>query len=200
MILTCLIKNISEEVLPETLCGLRPGHSIAGIVFMVRHAQKCTKQNLDLYAVFIGLTKTFDIENRESLWTILATLGCPKKLIKLVRLFYNGVEGLILSNGDLIIIKALWNHRWRETVLCASICHSQSFFFMCVLNHAVHDLERGVYLKYRPDGFLFDLHRLSARTKTSERLLPKHHCRLKSHLQINPNRYVAQVCRQFGLM
>ncbi|KAL8571201.1 hypothetical protein ACOMHN_010662 [Nucella lapillus] len=38
-------------------------------------------------------------------------------------------------------------------------------------NHTVRDIEDGVYIRYRMDGSLFDIRRLSAKTKTIEKLI-----------------------------
>ena len=44
-------------------------------------------------------------------------------------------------------------------------------FFTCMLSHAVQDLEKEVYIRYHLDGSLFDLHRLTAKTKSLQTLL-----------------------------
>ena len=49
-----------------------------------------------------------------------------------------------------------------------------NLFFTRFLNHAIRDLEQGVYLRCRLDGSLFDLHRLTAKTKTVKRTVWKH--------------------------
>ena len=46
-----------------------------------------------------------------------------------------------------------------------------SIFFTCVLSHAVTDTNDGMYLKYRTDGSLFDLHHLSAKTKIVKKII-----------------------------
>ena len=43
--------------------------------------------------------------------------------------------------------------------------------FSCMLSHATCGLNKGVYIRYRLDGSLFDLHRLTAKTKSKEMLL-----------------------------
>ena len=51
---------VSTANLPEAQCGFRPGRSTVDMVFTVRQVQeKCLEQNLDLYSVFIDLTKAF---------------------------------------------------------------------------------------------------------------------------------------------
>ena len=54
----------SEANLPEAQCGFCPGCSTVDMIFTVRQVQeKCLEQNLDLYSVFIDLTKAFDAVN-----------------------------------------------------------------------------------------------------------------------------------------
>ncbi|KAL8566744.1 hypothetical protein ACOMHN_050392 [Nucella lapillus] len=68
--------NISENNLPEAQCGFRPVRSTIDMIFAVRQVQeKCREQNLDMYAVFIDLTKAFDTVNRVALWTVFQKLG-----------------------------------------------------------------------------------------------------------------------------
>ena len=82
IILNRLIFNISEHNLLEAQCGFRPGRSTTDMIFAVRQVQeKCREQNLDLYAVFVDLTKEFDTVDRAALWTVLQKLGCPRKFV-----------------------------------------------------------------------------------------------------------------------
>ena len=46
-----------------------------------------------------------------------------------------------------------------------------SVFFTCMLSHAVQDLQKGVYIRYRLDDSLFDLCRLTVKTKNLQALL-----------------------------
>ena len=101
VILNRLISAVSEESLPESQCGFRPGRSTIDMVFSVRQIQeKCIKQRMDFYAVFIDLTKAFETVNREALWVILSKLGCPQKLTRIIRLFHDGMVGHVLAGGD----------------------------------------------------------------------------------------------------
>ena len=94
VILNWLI-SVSETNLPDAQCGFCPGHSMVNMIFSVRQVQeKCTEQNLDLYSIFIDLTKAFDTVNREAFWFILAQYGCPQKLIQIIRLFHVGMTGI----------------------------------------------------------------------------------------------------------
>ena len=53
-----LISSIAEDWLPDSQCGFRPGRSTIDMVFTVHQIQeKCIEQQMDLFAVFIDLTK-----------------------------------------------------------------------------------------------------------------------------------------------
>ena len=51
------------------------------MIFVLRQLQeKCSEQNLGLYAAFVDLTKAFDTVSRDGLWKILARLGCVQNV------------------------------------------------------------------------------------------------------------------------
>ena len=196
--------TLSEENLPEAQCGFRPGRSTVDMIFTVRQVQeKCIEQNLDLYSVFIDLTKAFDTVNREALWSVLARYGCPRKFIQIIRLFHDGMNGQVLSNGDLTDPFVISNGVKQGCVLAPVLFN---LFFTCVLRQAARDLEEGVYIRYRYDGSIFDLRRLAARTKTLSSLIREalfaDDCALMAHkaddLQLMLNKF-AEASKQFGL-
>ena len=130
----------------------------------VRQAQeKCIEQNMDLVAIFIDLTKAFDTANREALWVILSKLWCPTNFVNLIRHFHDDMTGQVLSDGQASDPFSISSGVKQGCVLAPVLFN---LFFTCVLNHAIRDLEQGVYLQYRLDGSLFDLRRLTAKTKT----------------------------------
>lgn len=199
-----LVSHVSEDNLPETQCGFRPNRSTVDMIFAVRQVQeKCIEQNMDLYAVFIDLTKAFDTVNREALWVILSKFGCPDKFVNLIRQFHDNMTGQVLSGGDLSEPFNISNGVKQGCVLAPILFN---LFFTCVLNHATSDLDLGVYLRYRLDGSVFDLRRLSARTKTVERLILEalfaDDCALMAHkesdLQLIVDKF-AEAARLFGL-
>jgi len=62
------------------------------MLFAARQVQeKCREQNLDLYMVFINLTKAFDFVSREGLWKLLLKAGCPLRVVKIIRSFHDGM-------------------------------------------------------------------------------------------------------------
>ena len=61
----------------------------------MRHIQKkCRELNCDLYMVFVGHTKAFDSAvNGTGLCKLLAKVGCPDKIVDVIRSFHDGMEG-----------------------------------------------------------------------------------------------------------
>jgi hypothetical protein len=169
VILNRLISSVAEENLPESQCGFRSERSTVDMVFVVRQVQeKCLEQNMNLYSVFIDLTKAFDTVNREALWVILRKLGCPEKFTTLIKLFHDEMTGEVLSEGEPSERFSISNGVKQGCVLAPVLFN---LFFSQVLSHAVQDLDLGVYIRYRLDGSLFDLRRLTAKTKTMKRLI-----------------------------
>ena len=61
------------------------------MIFVLRQIQeKCTEQNMGLYAAFVDLTKALDTVSHDGLWKILARLGCPLKLLHILRQLHEG--------------------------------------------------------------------------------------------------------------
>ena len=68
-----MIDSVAQNTLPDSQCGFRPGRSTVDMVFTVRQIQeKCTEQQMDLFACFIDLTKAFDSPQK-------STVGHPLK-------------------------------------------------------------------------------------------------------------------------
>ena len=81
-----------------------------------------------------------------------------------------------------------------------------NLYFTQVLLHAVKDQDLGIYIRYRLDGSLFDLRRLTAKTKTLERLLLEalfaDGCAIMAHkehhLQVIVDKF-SEAAKTFGL-
>ena len=123
---------------------------------------------MPLFSVFKDLTKAFDTVDREALWTVLERIGCPPKFKSMIRLFHDGVTGQVLSNGNVTEAFVISNGVKQGCVLAPVLFN---VFFTCMLSHAVRDLKKGVYIRYRLDSSLFDLRRLTAETKSLQSLL-----------------------------
>ena len=184
-------------------CSFRSDRSTVDIIFAVRQLQeKCIEQNKPLYSVFIDLTKDFDTVNREALWTVLERIGCPPKLVSMIRLFYDGMTGQVLSNGnvtDAFVISYSVKQGYILTPVLFNV------FFTCMLSHAVQDLGKGVYIRYCLDGSLFDLRRLSTKMKSLQTLLQElfaDDCELMAHVEQDLQRMLgrfSEASKLFGL-
>ena len=186
ILLSRLITSVSENDLPEAQRGFRPGRSTIDVMFVVRQVkEKCIEQRMDLYLVFIDPTKAFDTVNREALWTTLAKLGCPCKFTALVRLFHHNITGQVPCNGD---CTNSFNYSNGVKQGCETDLVLFNLFISQVLLRTAKDPDLGVYVRYCSEGSVFDLRRLSARTKTVEKLIIKalfaDGCALMSHKEI----------------
>ena len=149
--------------------------------------------------MFIDLTKAFDTVNREALWIILMKLGCPN----LKSLFHDNMTGQVLFDGDFTDSFNISNGVKQGCVLAPVLFN---LYFTQVLCHAVRDSKIGIYIKYRPDGSVFDVRRLAAKTKTSVKLILEalfaDDCALmahdENHLQMILNHF-AKASKMFGL-
>ena len=131
----------------------RPQHHRHGLLGETG-PRKCIEQRMDLYAVFVDLTKVFDMLNREALRVVLSEFGCPRKVTHIIRLFHDRMVGLVLAGDDTSAPFEISNGVKQGCVLTPVLFN---LFFTCVLNHALSDLEIGIYIKYRLNGSLFDL-------------------------------------------
>ena len=76
ILLNRLSLHLVDNVLPESQCGFRAQRSTIDMVFAARQVQgKCREQSLDLYMVFVDMTKAFDTISRYGLWQILRKIG-----------------------------------------------------------------------------------------------------------------------------
>ena len=60
--------------------------------------ERCIGQNVDLYKTYVDLTKAFDTINRDGLWKIMASFGCPPRFIAVVRKFHDGMQARLQNN------------------------------------------------------------------------------------------------------
>ena len=71
ILLNRLSLQLADNVLLESQCGFRAQRSTNDMIFAACQVQeKCIEQNLDLYMVFVDLTKSFDTIRIDGVWQI----------------------------------------------------------------------------------------------------------------------------------
>ncbi|CAH1231299.1 Hypp378 [Branchiostoma lanceolatum] len=165
ILLLRLIKNVSEDVLPESQCGFRKDRSTADMIFVARQIQeKCREQHQDLYMVFVDLTKAFDSLNRPLLWEVLKRFGCPRRFLAVLMSLHDGAMVRVLGGGEKSDPFPVCTGVRQGCVIAPVIFN---LFLAAVMMAAKKDIlpEDCVPLTYRLDGNLFNLRRLRAPTK-----------------------------------
>ena len=171
ILLNRLVPTIAQDNIPESQCGFRADRSTTDMVFVLRQLQeKCREQNKGLYITFVDLTKAFDTVSRQGMWLILERLGCPPKFLNTIIQLHEGQQGQVKLNSESSEPFPITNGVKQGCVLAPTLF---SIYFSMVLNQAMGGLDNkdAVYIRYRPDGNLFDLRRLKARTKTTDRII-----------------------------
>jgi len=104
IILNRINSIITPNILPETKCGFRGGRSAMDMVFNLRQIQeKCTEQNMTLYAVFGDFSKAFDTVLREGLWCVLRTFGLTEKVINLLKALHDGMRAQVAQGNSIFL-------------------------------------------------------------------------------------------------
>ncbi|KAI8494032.1 hypothetical protein Bbelb_283790 [Branchiostoma belcheri] len=163
------LQVIADRVYPETQCGFRAGRSTIDMVFSVRQLQeKCREQNQPLYLAFVDLTKAFDLVSRSGLFKLLERIGCPPKLLSIIKSFHDNMRSTVSFDGNMSEPFPILSGVKQGCVLAPTLF---GIFFSLLLSYAFRSSNDGVYIHTRHDGKLFNLARLRAKTKTIRVLL-----------------------------
>ena len=112
------LQKLADRIYPESQCGFRAKRSTIDMIFSIRQLQeKCKEQNMPLYVAFIDLTKAFDLVSREGLFKILPKVGCPPKLLSLIKSFHTNMKGIVQYDGS--TSEPFDIHSGVKTRLCA---------------------------------------------------------------------------------
>ena len=139
------------------------------MIFTARRLQKkYPEQNVDLYLIFVDLTKAFDTVRREGLWKIMANFGCLAKFIAVERQFHSGMLARVQNDGKFSDPFPVTNGVKQGCVLASTLF---SMMFTAMLTDAIQDGNNGIPIRYRFDRKLFNLRRLQAKSNVLTELL-----------------------------
>ena len=83
-------------ILPEEQCGFRPQRSTTDLMFVVRRLQELRRTSkTSLEICFIDLAKAYDSVDRVLLWEVLARFGVPPRMVKVIRMFHDGMRARV---------------------------------------------------------------------------------------------------------
>jgi len=198
------VQGLAERVYPESQCGFRPRRSTVDMIFSLRQLQeKCREQGRPLYVAFIDLIKAFDLVSRDGLFKILAKIGCPPTLLKIVKSFHDDMKGTIVYDGSTSDPFDIRSGVKQGCVLAPTLF---GVFFAILLKHAFGNSTEGIYLRIRTDGNLFRLSRLKAKTKVKELCIRDFlfgdDAAITTHTQEELQRLLecfSDACKHFGL-
>jgi len=166
--LSRLLTEIVDKVVPESQCGFRRERGTVDMMFVMRQIQeKCREQHRDLFVAFIDLTKAFDTVNRAMLWTVLEKAGCSRKFVAVIRAFHEGMQASVCCAGESSTGFGVEVGVKQGCVLAPILFNIFLASIMKLIYTRLDAHEDGISLRYRLDGNIFNLQRLRAATKTS---------------------------------
>jgi hypothetical protein len=93
----------NNHCLPESQNGFRNDRSTVDAMFISRLlASSAREKMINIYKVFVDLTKAYDKVNRSILWVVLANIGVPEKMIRLIRGTLDGSRADIRIKGKIV--------------------------------------------------------------------------------------------------
>ena len=205
VMLSRLTNHISCNVLPESQCGFRAGRGTVDMIFSARQLQeKAREQHVDIYQVFIDLTKAFDTVNRGALWEILKRMGCPGKFVKILKSFHDDMTVRVLASGELSEPITVENGVKQGDIPAPTLF---AIYFYIVFLIAFGDNEApAVYIRYRTTNKLFALKRFKYESKLTiiaiRDLLYADDCDLVAHTQADMQTMMdlfSSACTTLGL-
>ena len=155
----------ADTIYPQSQCTFRSKRSTVNMIFSLHKLQeKSREQKQPLYLAFIDLTKAFDFVSRDHLFEMLPLIGCPSKLLSIVRSFHNDMMSTVQFDGDMPAEFGVKSGVKQGCILAPTVF---GIFFTLLLKHAFSSSTDDVYLHFRSDVCLFNISRLLARAKTT---------------------------------
>ena len=96
------LQFVLTDIYPKSEYGYRSGRGTIDGIFTVRQLmEKTREQRYNLYIAFIDFTKAFDTFKRQLLFSLLEKIGCPPKLIGMLKCLYSNVKARLIIDGEL---------------------------------------------------------------------------------------------------
>ncbi|KAL8591855.1 hypothetical protein ACOMHN_044351 [Nucella lapillus] len=163
------LQVLAEQVYLESQCGFHANRSTTDMIFsLIQLQEKCREQRQPLFVTFIDLTKAFDLVSRDGLFKILPKIGCPPRLLSIIRSFHEDMKGTVVFDGSTSAAFNIWSGVKQGCILAPTLF---GIFFAVMLKQAFGPAAEGIYLRTRSDGKLFNLSRLRAKTKVQLKCL-----------------------------
>ncbi|CAG4989602.1 unnamed protein product [Colias eurytheme] len=155
------LQKLANRVYPESQCGFRPQRSTTDMIFTLRQLQeKCREQKTPLFVAFVDLNKAFDTVSREGLYSALESIGCPPKLLCLIKSFHDNMNGIVVFNGGTSEPFKVCRGVRQGCVLAPTLF---GIYSSLMLRAAFSDDHQGVHLHTRTDGRLFNISLLKSK-------------------------------------
>ncbi|VDL99513.1 unnamed protein product [Schistocephalus solidus] len=158
ILLNRLNGHLEQGLLPESQCGFRRHRGITDMIFAARQLQeKRQDMRTHIFTTFVDLTKAFDTLNRDGLWKVMQTFGCPERFTHMVRQLHDGMTARVTDNGTVSEAFAVTNGVKQGCVLAPTLF---SLMFSAMLMDAYRDEQPGIRIAYRTDGHLLNSRRM----------------------------------------
>ena len=96
------MKDALDSRLRVEQAGFRKERSCCDQIATLRIiVEQSLEWNTGLYMVFVDFEKAFDSIDRELLWKILRHYGVPEKIVRMIRVFYDGFYARVLHEGEM---------------------------------------------------------------------------------------------------
>ncbi|XP_063531447.1 uncharacterized protein LOC134742328 [Cydia strobilella] len=157
------LNTLASRIFPESQCGFRAGRSTNDMIFTLRQLQEKSREHrVPLYMAFVDLNKAFDTVSRDGLYEVLSGIGCPPKLLSIIKSFHDGMNASVIFDGEKSVPFRVNRGVRQGCVLGPTLFN---IFFSALLLTAFEECDVGVHLHTRKDGKLYNISLLKSKNK-----------------------------------
>ena len=131
------IKDGTDRKLRKEQTGFRKGKGTSEQIFILRNIlEQSVEWNTNLYLCFVDFEKAFDSVHRETLWKLMAHYGIPKKLINLVKKWYDKSRCAVIDGSG--------TSDWFSVISGVKQgCTMSGFLFLLVIDYVMRTTTEG---------------------------------------------------------